>query len=477
MSTKKISFVEIMLWLFVVLLILLTVAPFALGFKVKSDYTNLVNQFAQDLQLDLKIAQYEQGVFSSDVIVVLQLPEVPEKIRFKEEIIHGPVYFGLLAQGKSPLAAAVVKGQLDISTTQKEMVRQIFAGKNPLVYQEVISFTGDVEAQAYVPAINTTFEDEMGPVTIQSSGLIINQSFSAENGELKGDADIPVFKVQSELFSVNTESVTFSFSGAMGNNQIIIGDSVASFNLFDIDSGDEQFAIRDFTVRSVTSENDTLINSGAQISAREILASNQKFGPIQLNLSLNGLNAQSLTKIQKLQKAAEHQLGEGIPPEQVNAMMTGEIMGLVPALIKEAEININPLSISSELGKLEADMDFMLEGIGEDTPADPMFLLSAIKMDLNMSIDEPLLRQLITWQLMGDEQSAGGTQKEMNVSLLNRKIDQNIKSIVDESWLVMNEGVYMSNISMQQGELMINGKSVDPMQQIMSTMGAGGAPQ
>lgn len=461
MSTKRIGLVEVVLWLFVILLILLALAPFGLGFKVKSDYSKLISQFSQNLQLDIQIVQYEQGVFSSNAIIALKLPEMPEQIQFKEEIIHGPVYFGLLTQGKSPLVAAVIKGELDISSTQKEMVRQIFAGNNPLVYQAIISFTGDVEAQAYVPAINTTFEDDLGPVTIQSSGIIINQSFSSSMSQVIGDANIPVFKIQSQLYSVNAEGFNMSFSGAMGKNQIIIGDSVASFKLLDIDSGEDQFAIRDFTVRSVTSETGALINSGAQISAREILASNQKFGPVSLNLSLNGLNGQSLTEIQKLQKAAESQLKEGIPAEQVNAMLTGEIMGLVPGLIKEAEININPLSISSELGKLEADLDLLLEGVDANTPADPMFLMSAISLELNVSIDESLLKQFITWQLEGE----GAQQGDLQIS-------QNIKSLVDESWLVMNEGVFISNVSMHQGELLINGKPVDPMQQIMSTMGA-----
>jgi len=471
MSTKRISFVEIILWLLVVLFILLAAAPFALGFKVKSDYSNLLNQVAQNLQVDMQIVEYEQGIFSSDAVVVLKLPDMQEQIRFKDEIIHGPLYLGLLAQGKSPLAAAVIKGQLDIATAQKEMVRKIFGGKNPLVYQSVVSFAGDVDTQGYVPAINTTFEDDMGPVTVQSSGFVINETFSSANAKMKGDAVIPVFKINSAAFSLNVEAIKLSFSGTMGANQIIIGDSVMSFDLLDIDSGEDQFAVRGFTLRSVTSENNALINSGAQISATEVLASNQKFGPVSLNLSLNGLNAQSLTQIQNLQREAENQLKEGIPPEQINAMLTGEIMGLVPALIKEAEININPLSINSELGKLEADMDLLLEGITEEAPADPMFLLNAINLELNLSIDEPLLKQFISWQVKNAEAGADGSETTMNDAVLNRQIDTSINALVSESWLVMNEGVFISNISMHQGELLINGKPIDPMQQIMSTMG------
>lgn len=479
MSTKKIGISEILLWIFVIILILLSFTPFALGFKIKTDYSHLINEISEITQLDIQIVQYDQGFFSSDVVIAVNIPNMPEQIQFKEEIIHGPVYLGLLNQGKSPLVAAVVKGQLDVNTTQQETIQKIFAGNNPLVYQEIISFTGDVDAQAYIPAINTSFEDEYGPVNIQSAGIILNEHYSSANANIMGDAQIPSFVVKSALLSVNAQSIEVSFSGSMGDNQIMLGDSVASMSLLDIDSGEDQFVLRDLTIRSITSENADLINSGTQINAREILASNQKFGPVQFNFSLNGINAQSLNQLQQMQNDLEQKVEQGIPPEQINAMMTGQIMGIIPDLIKQAEIKINPLSINSELGKLEADMDFTLEGIDENTPADPMFLLGAINLDLNLSIDEQLLKQFISWELENNQQEAlyAGSSKSKKAEKdipLDQKVSENLKGMIDENWLVFNEGVYLSKISMHQGELLINDKPMDPMQQVMSSMGGGG---
>ena len=478
MSTKKISIAEIILWLIVFALILISLTPIALGYKVKSDYAGLVSDLSELSQLEIQLVQYDQGLFSSEAILAVKIPNMPENIQFKENIIHGPIYFGLLSQGKSPIVAAVVKGQLDISLTQQELIRNIFADKNPLVYQTTIDFSGNVDAQFYVPKIDTTFDDEYGPVHVQSSGVIMNEHYSSASGLLKGDIQLPSFKVKSELMTINTKSTNISFSGSMGGNDIMIGDSVISIDLLDVDSGDEQFAVRDLVVTSVSSDSAGLIDSNTRFNARELLASNQKFGPIVFDISINGINAESLNKLQQIQKDLDVKLQQGIPPEQINALMMGQIMGVVPNLIKQAKMKVDPLSIDSELGKLEADFVFNLEGIDENTPADPMYLLGAINFDLNVSIDEPLLKQFISWEIENNLQSEVYSGSESNKKMesnipLSQKVSENIQGMLDENWLVNDENVYLSKISMRQGELLINDKPVDPMQKIMSSMNSG----
>jgi len=480
MSTKRISIAEIILWLFVFALIVISLTPLALGFKIKSDYSSLINDFSEMSQVNIQLIGYEQGIFSSDAILTVSLPNMSEQLQFKENIIHGPIYLGLISQGKSPFVAAVVKGQLDVSPSQEELVQQIFSGNNPLVYQTTIDFSGDLSAQFYMPSVDASFEDEFGPVHIQSAGAIMNERYSSATGLMSGDMQVPVFKIKSEVLSMNADSISVSFSGSMGGNDVMIGDSVVSMNLLNIDSGEDQFAVRDLVVRSVTSESAGLINSNSRVEARELLASNQMFGPLVLNMSVNGINAESLNQLQDIQSDVDEKLQQGLPPEQVNAMMTGQIMGIMPDLIKQAEIKVNPLSINSELGKLEADLDFTLEGIDADAPADPMFLLGAINLDLNFSIDEPLLKQFITWELENNQQADTSLGSDKNKKIesdipLQKKVSENIQGMLDENWLVMNEGIYLSKISMHQGELIINDKPVDPMQQIMSSMG-GGAP-
>jgi len=478
MSTKRIGLAEVLLWVFVFILILLSFTPLALGFKIKSDYTQLVTNLAEILQLELQIENYEQGLFSSEASLSVVLPDNQGKIKFKEEIIHGPVYFGLLSQGKSPLVAAVIKGELDVLPEQQAMVKKFFADKKPIVYQHIVDFSGSLESQSYIPSVNNSFEGERGPVTVQFAGIVITERFDAVNMQLSGGIKLPVFKMKTADYSLGANAINLSFSGSMGEHNIIIGDSAMSVNLFEVNSESGQFSLRDFTARTVTSEAGSLINSGTSISIQEVLASNQKFGPLQLDFKLNGISASALNQLQAIQDEVAEMKKKGLPEEQISSMMTGQIMGVVPDLIKQAEIKVDPLSINSELGELKADMDFALQGIDADTPADPMFLLGAVSMDLNVSIDKPLLKQFVSWQLKNSAAAdlAQGAETDVPGSAsvdisVDQKIAANIQDLIDRNWLKESVRGYSSKVSMHQGELLINEKPVDPVQQIMSSMG------
>ncbi|VAW70530.1 hypothetical protein MNBD_GAMMA09-2203 [hydrothermal vent metagenome] len=463
MSTKRISVVEVILWIFIIVLVLLSLTPLALGFKIKSDYSLMISELSEVLQVDVQITEYEQGLFSSDSVLSVKLPTMDKPVLFREEIVHGPVYFGLLSQGQSPLVAAVIKGRIDHSALNPAIIQKLFGENTPFTYQNIVQFSGDVSVQAYLPPINASFESEGDQFNVQSSGLVFNENYSPVDGRFSGEALIPKLKVQTPLYTISGHSVNVSFSAKMGENQILIGDTVISINVFDLTSGEDQFALRDLTVRTITSESGSLINSGIDVSVQEILASNQKFGPAKLVFKLDGISAQSLNQLQLIQDEVAEMHEKGLPPEQINSMMTGQIMGIVPDLIKQAAVKVKPLSVSSELGKLQADMDFTLKGIDADTPADPIFLLGAVSMNLNVSIDEALLKQFISWELQGSESENGLP--------LNQRVSENIQGMVSDNWLKRSAGGYVSKISMHDGQLLINEKAVDPMQQIMSTMG------
>jgi len=475
MSAKRLSILEISIWIILLVFVLLALSPYAIGYKAKSDYVNLINQLSKISQLDLQVSKYSQGFFSSQASLVLNLPDYPNPILFKEEIVHGPIYLGLISQGKSPLIAAVIKGELDIEAAHFKKNRYIISGVSPLLYQHLIDFNGDVNSQVYVPAINTQIQEGIESVHLESSGAIYTQFLSSANGHVKGEMTAPMLKMQKTHFGMRLEESVISFSGRIGNNQLLIGDTVISVGSINIDSAEEQFAVRKLILHSITSEEGELISSGSQVSAREILASNQKFGPIALNFSFNGLNANDFLRIRKMKIALDSQLKQGVSAETINSMMLTQMMEIMPSLIKQAEVNINPLSINSELGKLEADMEFKLDDIDTNVSMDPLLLLNAINFELNMSIDEPLMKKLIAWNLDNFPENHGSTKigNVLNVSgneSMSRKVNDNLKAMLGENWLVKNEGVYLSKISMHQGELLINDTQLDAMQQIRSSV-------
>ncbi len=460
MSSRRINLVEIFIWIFVLLLVALIVSPYAVGFKVKADYQRSIDQFSLLSQYDVQIEQYQQGFYTSDVTLSVSLPELDQPLVLQEVISHGPLNLGLFNQGKSPFTAAVVQGELDTAATDIALLSRLFKQQAPLMYQHILSFDGVLQSQFYIPPVRTVLDQDNGKHVLQSSGALLTQRMQQQS--LKGELSVPQIKLLTPSANYSAQGVSLSFSVAEGANQILVGDGVAAIKSLLLDVDNQQFALRDFTLRSVTADNAQLIDTGTQLSVREILASNQKFGPLMLNLSVNGLNAQSLLQLQDLQTQVSAMQEQGIPEAQVNAMMFGQVLGLLPELVRKAVVTINPLSVNSELGRLEADMDFSLSDIDSNTPADPMFLLQAVNLDLNLSIEKPLIKQLISWNLQNSGVSAGAAE-------MSRMVDDNLILLQRENWLVLDNEVYRSKIAMHKGQLQINGKSMDPVKAFMSS--------
>jgi len=475
MRTKRVSVLEVSIWITLVIFILLAFSPYLIGYKAKNEYTRLINQLSEISHLDLQVSNYSQGFFSSQATLSLNLPDYSEKVLFKEEIVHGPIYLGLISQGKSPFVAAVINGKLDIESISLTKLKKLLSGKNPIIYQHLIGFNGNIDSQAYMPAIKTLINDDAESISFESSGAIYTQFISAADGSVKGELNMPSFEINGNTFEMAVKESVVSFSGKKGLNQLMIGDTVISVGRLNIDSADEQFAISKLIVHSLSSEEGQFINTGAQISAHEVFASNQKFGPVAINFSLNGLDVVSLLQIEELQASLEKQKAQGVSEEQINSLMLNQLAEIIPTLIKNVEANINPLSVNSELGRLEADMQFKMNGLAGHTSIDPMILLDAINFDLNISIDEPLIRRLFAWYLentQGDNLSSlptTATNQNAHI-LMSKKVDDNLNALLEINWLVKDENIYLSKISMQQGELLVNDISVDALQQIMSSV-------
>ena len=93
-----------------------------------------------------------------------------------------------------------------------------------------------------------------------------------------------------------------------------------------------------------------------------------------------------------------------------------------------------------------------------------------------------MLKQFITWELENNQQTDEYFGSELSKKTesevpIEQKVSENIQGMLDENWLVLSEGIYLTKVSMRQGELIVNDKAIDPMQQIMSTMGGGAAVQ
>lgn len=476
MASKRISPAEALIWLLVVLLILAVISPIGMGFKIQNDYPSMVQRTAASMDMTAKVKSFSRGLYTSNAQVEITDPGSGNILLLNEHIIHGPIYMGLLFQGKSPLVAAVVKGKMDMQGELRKAVKDLSNFDTLLGYQSIVDFNGDMDIDLYSPPINNVSTKDGEQVKLNTSGIVGHASFLAAEQKVVFSLSFPNLSYESVSEAAMVNDIQVDFSVSRGKTGILIGDSAIAFKGVNLDMNGKQFAMKDFALRTITSENGNLIGSVTQLRLRSMLADNAQIGPAQVTVDVQGLDAQALKQIQKAQEEINAKRQQGLPEAQINAMMAGKMMTLVPALFKQAKIVIDPFKIESELGKVDATLSFSVEGLDKNTPVDPAFIMSAINFDLNLSIDKPLLKKLIEIRLENEQKQLELTnvdkarKSEMAVPI-PQKADENIQGMLDENWLTPSADGYTLVMSMHQGKMELNGKPFNPMQIMMPGAG------
>jgi len=476
MASKRISPFEILIWILVVFLLLAVLSPIGMGFKIQNDYPAMIQQHASSMDMVATVKSFKRGLYSSQAQIEITDPGSGNALMMIEDIIHGPIYLGLLTQGKSPLVAAVVKGKLAMVGNLQQAIKDLSGFDSLLGYQSVIDFNGNLEADLYSPPINNVTTKDGEQVRLNTSGIVGHTSFNVTEQKVVFTMSFPALNYESATEAAMFKHIQLDFAVQRGKTGILIGDSAVAFKDIDLDLDGKQFAMKDFGLRTITSENGQLIGSVTQVRMRSMLADNAKIGPAQLNIDVQGLDANALLQFQKTQKDINAKRQQGMPEDQINSMMAGKMMTLVPALFKQAKIVIDPLTIDSELGKVDGTLSFSVSGLDDKAPMDPTLILAAINFDLNLAIDKALLKKLIEIRLENEQAQQAlanmdKAQKSERKIPVPQKVDENIQGMIDENWLQSSADGYTLDMSLHEGKMQLNGKPFNPMQMMMSGMG------
>ena len=450
MSIKKITGLELGLWLIALLMLFLVLSPYAIGLLVRQDYPRMLQNVARSLQGEVNIVQYEQGYFKSTIRYQLVFSS-EATFEFSEEIIHGPLYLGLINQGHSPFVAAVVQGQLlatHVSGPLKPWLKN-----SEFVYQNVMDYNGDALIQAYLPAHKqaiqyqqTHYQMALAPISAETLYRADKQSFS---GELK----LSSVHLQSADGQFSGKKAELSFMLLAGQGALLEGDGLLSVQHVEYQSSKEQLVLQNLIVQLQNAQQGGQLTLGAQINVSEAFASNERFGPLEMNLSLYDLDADSVSRY----LAQDNKM-----PDDLESSFAA----FLPFFIKGAGIELHNFKLVSDLGDLQGQFLLSSDGVDSRSSADPLALLNGLNLQLSFQADKALMEQVIAWQLQMHEAQAPQTA-DLAVPM-SQKVADNLRGLVAENWLSFDRQTYRCQLDMSQGQARLNQQAVDPLASIMS---------
>ena len=440
-------------------------SSWVLGRQVHGYFEEEYQKLADNSLIKVQDRKIESGVFESVETVTFEfMPALfgamlnaksepadpaappPEPIRFttRSTIKHGP-FPGLAAFG-----AGVVHTELVLDNPRHPLLAKLYGDKTPLTIDTTVGFGGGGHQVMLSPAVDTTLEDNShmswGEIQLASDFTRGMASYTMTGGA-------PFFKLASADGSTNVEVTALAIDG----KQARLFEDNASFY-----TGPVQFTVAKVDVRgpdgrglsaeqlrfaSDTVSQGEFLDITASYGFQSLKLDTENVGPSQLDIGLRHLHAKALADAQK---------------EYMNLIYGGKLV---------AAGNPPDLSLFKPLAKpfktlLEGSPEFAIDKFEVQLPEGNIAAKVSVRLpnakigDLEAAAENPLVLMGLVSALETDGQIA--VPEALVLAATGEGKAAMIPAMIQEGYLINQNGTLSTTFKYATGQLVINGKKLDP---------------
>jgi len=275
---------EIFLAIISVCLLLLLVAPYWFGYQMQSSYEKLIGSISSNSNYSYEVVEFDRSWFSTHADLLIKSAANQPMFYFRHQIIHGPVYLGLMLEGKSPFVGLFIQGQLLSIPESNHLLPQLFDNKNdPVRIEAVVKINDDAFLEFNIPDVYKTISTSQYKV---SGSALTLEYFSLANrfiGELKVDE----FLVQGGSV-IELSQLLLNFDQAVMQGSVA-GDLVVSLDSLKLKLMDQLTSFMQLSARIKNKKTNSLMDLDIDVNAAKINAFNEQLNSLSLGVKLSSV--------------------------------------------------------------------------------------------------------------------------------------------------------------------------------------------
>ncbi len=358
---------EILLAIISLCLLILLVAPYWFGYQMQSSYEKLIESTSINSNHSYEVINFDRGWFSTRADLLVKSKANQPLFYFRHQIIHGPVYLGLLLEGKSPLVNMVIKGKLMSAPDSEHLLVQLLDNKNdPVSIEAAVRMNDDALIDFVIPDINKTVSSGQFKV----AGSALKFEYFSDNHRFLGELKVGEFLVQGDAV-IELTQLLLNFDQVIKDDSIS-GDLVVSLDSLKLKLMDRLTSFRQLSSRVKNSKLNQLMDLDIDVNVAKINAFNEQLNSLSLGVTLSSIY---------------YDLFE----EQVKSL----IFSTEPDVLAEWRIfnklEIKPFSFISEHGAYSSELQLEKLSVNDEQIADFYHLYDT---QLNIEVSDILLKKM-----------------------------------------------------------------------------------
>ena len=442
-------------WLLLVLVIILAVVvftPYGFGFMIEKNYKNILTQIPHS-KVQIKIVDYQRGWFSSNakLKISFNMPKLLEqKAKVKpltffvnETINHGPLIIATNPDGDKRL----VIGQAFILGLVKQPNVNGYA-------ITLIHLHGSVDNHLLL--YNVNFGSQQQGFVYAIHDLNAHTNISSNLKTVEGNVKIAAIDFLTKSLVQHSDNINVDFHLKKSPSGMYLGKTNAQLQKqAGLVMQRLQFQLNNVRMSSDSNEVDGKINYALQLSMKNILLNNQNYGPANLYVTVDKLDAEKLLALQN--KLQVIKANETITKQELK-QYSSAIMQL---LSKGLNLNIKQLNLILPEGKLAAHANIKIN----PQPLainNPIVFLANLDVNANLEIPKVFLQNMMetfATHVEKPKQTKKGEEKIVKQEKTPAEIAKDqINQWLHNGMLIADGDNYKINVSFNQMQLLVNGK-------------------
>ena len=283
MKLFKEYFYEMILIVISFFLLALLIAPYWFGYKMQTNYEDVLKSLSDYTDYSYEVISFRRGWFSTDADLLVKNSSSEALFYLKHQIIHGPVYLGLLLEGKSPIVSMVIKGDVISAANSDNVFFTLFQDTQRIGVHAVIYSNDDAVLTLNVPDVNKS----IGTMNYELENIAFKLKYFSGSNQYQGELSSKKIKlVGASVFDIS--NLILSFDQTI-NNDNLDGDLVLSFSSLKTKLAEQMLDIKQLSLRLRNKKTSNLLGLDIDTNASVINIFNEQINGLSLGMKMSGV--------------------------------------------------------------------------------------------------------------------------------------------------------------------------------------------
>jgi len=457
-----------------------------LGSTVEKEYFKALAEQGHWGPFTLTNKSYERGFLSSKAQTVLEIADTAEpvdgdsnqtaenvKIVFDHTFWHGPLALATPGNGAMTPTPALVVAETKVSgfTPKNEELSTMLAEVPDLAKSNLlvtVGLDGHVKGDLKIPA----FDKQKDGVKVSWGGFTMSVGMSKDKSKLAGGMDMPKLDVQYETGNFTIGAMTGKFDLTEALPLLYLGSSKVSLagintKYADMMGNQQELVLQGLDIDSVSSKTGNMVAMSQTMKLANLTVENATYGPALCTVEFKNLDAQALSDFQvQLRKIYTEAGADASKLEAQVEQMLGMYKDLLLKCLKSSpEMRISQLHLATSRGNADGQFAVKFAAPAEINLDNPLALLQHLESNAEISIQEKLLKGILSDEMKREMQAFGGADGQTFAEdefskLAEEQYNAQVEPLVEQKFVVREGESLKSSAVFKNGTLTVNGQQV-----------------